>query len=333
MQKENPDFLQYLRELTVELSQHSRMLIKKNQIEKLHFVELTLNGTLFGRVIKLDSLPSSLSSLSKLETLRLEGFHFETLPEIINQLQSIKTLILSNNEIKDETSSLKLPSMLETLEFNGNKGFVKVPSYVWEFSNRKRSIQPYVEQGVLPSEAAVLILLEILRGTSTLGEKGQILKAGYVIETIGKFNLKKTRYKDFNWYPHKKMVYTLDEEGYVNRINSPYPKMPSIGIFPEQICNLTHLTELTLVRQKITRIPDCIENLEHLEVLDLEYNEIQNLPKSISKLKNLKNVYVGKLEIFDWKSVSLKIKINEFKEFIDLKTLTRLVQKDLNSKK
>ncbi|NVM46608.1 MAG: hypothetical protein HWN79_17005 [Candidatus Lokiarchaeota archaeon] len=296
-------------------------------IENRHITNINLYGSKF----ELDSLPSSLSSLSNLEVLHISRFNFDSLPESVNKLESLKILSISDCIIRDISRPLKISNNINRLIFHGNRGFTKVPGYVWEFANRPSSMQRYLEEGVLSNEAPVLALLEILRGVFPLG--GPVLNADCVIEgwkndweeETGKRNTRESSYYDISWYENRLMVYTLNNEGHVNRITSENPEMPPIGLFPEKLCLLKDLTELRLVNQGIQHVPDCIANLKQLEILNLGGNNLKELPKSITKLKNLKRVYIGEIEIESWNSVLSSIDIRKIQGGIELKTIINAI--------
>ncbi len=56
---------------------------------------------------------------------------------------------------------------------------------------------------------------------------------------------------------------------------------------PEQIFALTHLTELVVIDNVLTRIPAEIAKLHNLTHLDLFYNKLEELPAEIGQLREL----------------------------------------------
>ena len=84
-----------------------------------------------------------------------------------------------------------------------------------------------------------------------------------------------------------------------------------LSVFPEEIRQLTWLTNLYVLNTDIKVLPDWIGELENLTVLNISYNVIQELPSSIVnliKLKKLIIVYTGikKLPSFIGKLHSLE---------------------------
>ncbi len=117
---------------------------------------------------------------------------------------------------------------------NNNNGLEKTPDSLWEIANRDTSVRRYIEEGVLPSEAPVLALLEILRGEPI--SNAELVMERWKresIEELGDLECEGWSYEDIDWYENHIMVYTLNDRGYVNRISSENIELPSIGLFPE----------------------------------------------------------------------------------------------------
>lgn len=188
--------------------------------------------------------------------------------------------------------------MRKTISNNNNR-LDKTPDSMWEIANRDTTIRKYIEEGVLPSEAPVLALLELLRGEPILNAEC-VIKEWEIEWEEEEGEIEHWTYEDIEWSDNMLMVYTLNEEGYINRITSEHGELPSIGLFLEQLCTLTHLTELSLCAQGIKTIPECIGNLKKLEKFNLSYNSIQKLPTSMKKLTNLKFLRIGD----GWKDVN-----------------------------
>lgn len=151
-----------------------------------------------------------------------------------------------------------------------------------------RTIDKYVNEGVHPSEAPILALLDKLSG-EPISNASLVIERWrrQSVEELGITDPPEYSYEYINWYENRIMVYTLNEKGYITRVNAEHPELPKIGFFPEQLCSLTHLTELTLVDQNISEIPECIKNLTNLRQLSLDDNDIKLIPNAIKELKNL----------------------------------------------
>ena len=123
----------------------------------------------------------------------------------------------------------------------------------WQVAQYNNNIELYLDDGVHPSEAPVLALLEILTESEILG-------------------------------------YEINDEGRIILLPIFGSDDSYIGIFPEQICDLKFLQILYFRNQNAKSIPECIKKLSYLEKLDLSYNDLENFPNAIHELKNLTNL-------------------------------------------
>jgi len=121
---------------------------------------------------------------------------------------------------------------------------------VWEFARSNNNIELYLNNGVYPSDAPVLALLEILIDCEILG-------------------------------------YETNNEGYITFLPLFGSDNSCVGVFPEQICDLKFLYVLYFSQQNIRSIPKCVKNLTYLKKLDLSYNNLEKVPNEIQELKNL----------------------------------------------
>ena len=231
--------------------------------------------------------------------------------------------------------------MRKTISNNSNR-LEKTPDSLWEIANSDTSVRRYIEEGVLPSEAPVLALLELLRG-DPISNADHVIKEWEIESEEEEGEIVHWTYEDIEWSDNILMVYTLNEEGYINRITSEHGELPSIGVFPEQLCTLTHLTELTLCAQGIKTIPECIGNLKKLEKLDLSDNKIEKIPSSVRKLTNLKRLNLGNddlfsssenvLEIINLKKQKTSLKIDEIAELVKERKIQEHKQREALKKK
>ena len=160
------------------------------------------------------------------------------------------------------------------------------------------------------------------------------------IESIedGNLECEGWNYEDIDWYENHIMVYTLNDKGYINRISSENPELPSIGLFPKQLCTLTRLTELTLVNQEIREIPECIGNLKKLKILNLSDNNIKKLPSSVKKLNKLKQLNLGNyceniLEVLNLKKQIIGRSVDEIIELAKERKIQQHRQREALNKK
>lgn len=186
----------------------------------------------------------------------------------------------------------------------------------WEVAQKKINVELYTEEevypaeGVHPTEAPILAFLEILL------------------------------------FPENLVNHRFDEEGRVFELHLLGGGEVSIGIFPQQLCKLLFLRDLTLTNQNISTIPSCIRNftnlkrlnlsgnnitnfptgiegLKNLTYIDLSYNKIQELPAYLKNLSNLQQLYLANKELnVPHRNVFECLDISNLKENLSLKTLS-----------
>ncbi|MFX0060252.1 MAG: hypothetical protein ACFE85_06670 [Candidatus Hodarchaeota archaeon] len=238
------EFKNFLNKFKVKEA-HQKELIKENTeigFKGLGRIKSTKNGHITGLALTdLEEIPKSISMLSNLEFLRINRCKLENLPDLFTHLQGLKYLNLSDNELDN------------------------LPEWVFEFSKKEINTNKYVKQGVLPSEAPLLVLLEILSGH-------EIIKTDRFIQVT-------------HTYGH---YFSLGINGFIVGIFIKNSDKPKIGILPRQICKLNNLEELYFINQNIKKIPLCINQLKLLKILDLRGNIIEKIPKSIEKLEILR---------------------------------------------
>ncbi|MHA2036739.1 MAG: tetratricopeptide repeat protein [Promethearchaeota archaeon] len=189
-------------------------------------------------------------------------WEFQELPESIGLLSEIEYLILANLNLKALPESIKCLSKLKYLNLNGNN-LIIIPNWLIEFINRALS-ERYILEDVLPSEATVLGLLEVL--------SGQMIEKTHQYDDVMAWEIA-SHYR-INEKGNIKGIYLRDNQS-------------NIGILPKQICSLKFLEELDLPNSNIKSIPNCIGKLFSLKFLNLSMNRINSIPESIEKLKNL----------------------------------------------
>jgi len=83
----------------------------------------------------------------------------------------------------------------------------------------------------------------------------------------------------------------IKEEDYLD-ITELYLINNELTSIPESICSLINLQKLYLSNNKITNIPEFISSLIHLRQLILSNNQITSIPESICSLINLQELYL-----------------------------------------
>lgn len=189
------------------------------------------------------------------------------IPVSICKLTMLKSLEISYCKLKKFPDDCPNLISLEKLVLNNNR-LDRLPRWVIEIAKKNKHTHKYVVKGVERSEAHVLALLEILTGQVCKRMQGSKPMS---LEGI--------------------VLYNFDNLGHITKIfyNSTESR---VGVFPQEICNLEYLEELTLTNQDIQIIPKSIGNLKRLKILNLNFNGINEVPESIKKLKNLEHFYL-----------------------------------------
>lgn len=202
----------------------------------------------------------------------------------------VKALSLCGCNLKKIPESIKSLNELEYLNLSRNH-LKSIPDSIYDFAS-KNMTSKYIEEGVIPKEAPVLGLLEILQGRKL--EKGEekedcmweLGACHYAINNNG--NIKgiyvngelgdKIHWLEF--FPEQ----ICELESLENLILSTL----DIGFIPESISNLTSLKRLVMFFNRIRKIPESMKNLSSLEELDLRDNLIQEIPEWTRQIKDLK---------------------------------------------
>ncbi len=223
-------------------------------------------------ILKNDNYYSYIIRDSHIIALDLCRWEIKELPESISLLSKLKHLNLANLNLNNLPESIKLLSHLRYLNLCGNC-FKIIPQWLTEFSTKKFQ-QKYIDEGVDPTEAKVLSLIEIL--------KGSILEKANIESNV------------IHW--EIALNYKINNNGNIIGLYIDDEKT-GIGIFPDILCTLTHLQELSLSNSSIKNIPSCIGQLQSLKYLDLSFNRIRSIPESIHTLRNLEYLNLNENEI------------------------------------
>ncbi|MFW9895481.1 MAG: leucine-rich repeat domain-containing protein [Candidatus Thorarchaeota archaeon] len=210
--------------------------------KRVHFLNLSGLG--------LEFIPESICLLLNLKYLNLSFNKLKNLLDSINSLSNLKYLNLSNNKLKEIPDSIKSLSKLRYLNISFNP-LRKISKHLLRLVKDKIS-KRYIWFGVVPSEALVLGLLEIL--------------SGYKLTPLSKD-------KEFNFNQEFFNSFKLNEQGHVTGLSIYDNKlnMPLISVIPKQICDLKHLEILIIPIDKTEVIPDCVRKLTYFEELEHRY--------------------------------------------------------------
>jgi len=212
----------------------------------------------------LSSLPNSIGNLNKLKYLILKNNNLKTIPESISSLHRLRTLNLSGCKIVNLPNAITNLKKIKNLSLCQNFNLNLIPQSIITMAKKYLSMK-YIREGVNPSEAFILALMEILSGSK----------------------LKKIKADELIIYKDEACNYKINENGHVIGIYIFNSHLSNLTTFPNQVCSLEYLEELELPNNDIKIIPDSIGNLNNLQRLNLRNNMIEIVPESLNKLKNL----------------------------------------------
>ena len=183
--------------------------------------------------------------------ISLSNWKPESLPESIKNLEKLKYLNLSCNELKILPTSVDELSQLKFLDLGWNK-FQSIPGFLAKVKSVK-NFRLDLDHNEIKSIPHWIDNLEL----HYLNLRDNQIKV--IPDSIG--NLKSLEYLDL--------------------------RENQIELIPESIGLNVSLKVLWLSNNKIKNIPGSIGSLKLLEVLDLENNYIQEIPETLSELKSL----------------------------------------------
>lgn len=206
-------------------------------------VELDLSRNQFGVI------PTSIGNLSNLRILGLRSVGASSVPSQVGQLTKLESLDLSFNEIRSIPNTFGNLSALEELDIHANDiaGF---PQSILTLTNLRSLLVQYNSLGSLPSDIGDLRNLEVLRADSS-GLTSVPSSLG-TISGLLELNLSRN----------------------------------ALSSLPNSFGNLTMLEEVDLSRNQLNRLPQ-LNRLTRLKTLLLEFNRLPTLPSSLSALDGL----------------------------------------------
>jgi len=249
------DFIEYLRfrkefknflEKFIVKEPYLKELVKENTeigYKGLARIKSSKQGHITAlNLVDLDTIPESISSLTRLESLSINRCRLKNIPDLSSQIQNLKYLNLSDNEMEE------------------------LPKWVFEFSKMKINHQKYLNQGVISSEAPILALLEILTNN-------EIIKSSDFLRTIQKYGyyfcIDNNGYISglYIKYPKKpKMGIIPKQICELNNIEELYFINQNIKEIPVCINKLKKLKVLDLRENELKFIPKSIKKLNVLRL-------------------------------------------------------------------
>ncbi len=187
-----------------------------------------------------------------IRAISLSSWKPESLPESISNLEKLKYLNLSCNELRVLPTSVDLLSRLRYLDLGWNK-FTSIPSFLAKVKSVK-NFRLDLDHN------------EIKSIPTWIGK----------LKSLNYLNLRSNQIKIIP-----------DSICYLKNLEYLDLRENQIELIPDSIGLNTSLKVLWLNNNKIKYIPNSIGSLKLLEVLDLGNNDIQEIPESISMLKSL----------------------------------------------
>ena len=223
------------------------------------------------------------------------------LPEVIEYLDQLKTLILRYNQLVHLPDWLGVLKSLEELNINVNN-LNKLPESIGMLSSLRELYLWKNELTYLPNTIGQLISLETLNlrlnqlktlpdsieNLSSLREldlhDNQLIKIPESLKQLS--SLEKLI---LSWNQIERIPEGI---GYLSSLMILDLERNELVDLPDSIGHLSSLEFLNLSDNKLKRIPESIGNLHNLKTLNLSRNEINYLPKSIASLPSLKELYL-----------------------------------------
>ena len=239
--------------------------------EERNVVELNLNS----RALK--KLPD-IEELTSLTTLFLSNNELTSLPESFGKLSSLQRLVLSENNLDSLPKSFTNLSSLKELLINENR------------------------LTALPDDIGKLTLLEELNAEHN--------RLSSIPESIGRLTNLTTLDISHN------QLKTLPESiGKLKSLQLLDVEKNKIEWLPESIGNLKAVEKLDASNNKLILLPGTIGDLRSLQTLDLRRNLFKTLPGSLWRLTNLRDVRIsGNPLVQEWSPLKTRT-TEEIQEF------------------
>jgi hypothetical protein len=261
-------------------------------IKKGHIRALNLSNW------RLNRIPESIFLLSKLRYLILRNNNIKKLPKSIGLLHNLKTLDLQDCDLHSIPASIIGLKKLKNLTLNLNNTVKVIPESIILIA-KTNFRKKYILEGVVPDEAYILGLFEILTGM-----KLKKIKTDYSII-----------------YSGNTCGYKLNKDGHIVGIYIFNSKFSYLKTIPDQVCSLKFLEELDLPNNDIRYIPNSITRLTNLKIFNLRNNKIKEIPDDLKDL-NLVSLKLAGNQIKhppEW----IKSKLDKFESIEDLNRIKR----------
>jgi internalin A len=220
-------------------------------------------------------LSDQFTRLMDLQVLYLNNNHLTAVPQVLGELQGLRILYLSENEIGEaqerDWQILAGLRSLERLAINHNR-LVSVASTIDGLENLNRLHLDHNFITSLPGQIGRLSCL------TTLDLQHNVLTT--VPPSLGELrNLEELGLNNNN------VIAIPESLGQLTALRRLYLNDNQLSALPNQLGNLTKLQELYLQRNRLTSIPDTLSSLKRLQTLHLHENRLTSVPKAITGME------------------------------------------------
>jgi len=263
---------------------------------------------------ELKLLPETIENLSSLKRLILDWNELSTIPDSIGNLKSLQFLYLGNNKLELIPDTIGDLKSILTLDLIYN-WFTHLPDSIVHLKSLQTLYLRGTKIRVLPKSFGNLTSLERL-------DLSNATKLTSLPESFGDL----TSLKDLDLSGFDKLTNFMEiliKLTSLQKLNlecthlSELPEFLGTLIFlkelnlqdnqlktlPKSFGNLTSLERLNLYHNKLETLPESFGNLSSLGSLNLEWNNLKELPNSFWRLKSLTNLKMCAMWEGDWKKI------------------------------
>lgn len=235
--------------------------------------KLVLNGN------PLTELPSSVTTLRRLEVLSIADAHLASLPDSVGDLCALRELALARNRLRDLPAGIGRLLALELLDVSSNP-LATVPDAIGELANLRtlllsrtaiRTLPPFTRATKMEridlSHSAIKTLPSLAGmalGELVLDHATDLDPHAAASRIAGLHSLRTLR---MGWLP--------------------------LRTLPEVLEPLRTVEQLALPRAELASLPDWLERWDALCELDLRGNRFERVPSLVERLPSLRRLLLG----------------------------------------
>ena len=255
-------------------NEKSRKLVN----ERIYEAKLNKSKQLLLSELKIDSLPSDISSLKQLEIIDLSFNNFTEIPPALRKLKNLRQLNLNGNKLSAVPDWISELVTIERLHLGANriKGLPESLSNLDSLRILSLHMNNLTEFPMAVLNINNLERLDLYKN-----------KVAYLPEKVG---LMKNLVHLSLW--GNKLKSLPDEIGNIAELRSLELNDNKLTKLPYSIGALSNLSELYVDFNLLEELPDSIENMNSLWRLCASFNNLKDLPRSIGKTESLFRVEI-----------------------------------------